>query len=81
MGSPKQLREKVRSDGDHDYFVREYSKYLKTQMKIIEELYQIISAKICCIMCYERLPENCHRSIVAGEIKKFDGNGLVVKHI
>lgn len=81
LGSPKNLREKVRCDGDYDHFFREYSKHIKLQMRIIEELYQIVLDKICCIMCYEKLPENCHRSIVAEEIKKFDGNGLVVKHI
>lgn len=81
LGSPKPLRKKVRSDGDYDSFFEEYSKYIKSQMGIIEELYRIVLDKVCCIMCYERFPDNCHRSIVAEEIKMFDSNGLMIKNI
>ncbi len=81
LGSPKPLREKVRLDGDYEYFFREYSKYIKSQIRVIEKLYQIILDKICCIMCYEKEPRNCHRFIVAEEIKRRDGNSLMVKHI
>lgn len=81
LGSPKPLRQKLRLDGNYDYFFEEYSKYIKSQMRIIEELYRIILTKICCIMCYEREPQDCHRFIVAQEIKRWDGNGLTIKHI
>ena len=81
LGSPKFLREKLRIDGDYEYFFKEYGLYVKSQTHAIEELHQIITGKTCCLMCYERMPENCHRSIVAQEIKEQDSNGLAVKHI
>lgn len=81
LGSPKPLREKVRLDGDYEYFFREYSRYIKSQIRVIEKLYQIILDKICCIMCYEKEPRNCHRAIIAEEIKRRSGNGLMIKHI
>jgi hypothetical protein len=33
------------------------------------------------LLCYERNPEQCHRKVVAEQIKKLDGNGLKVEHI
>lgn len=81
LGSPKPLRQKIRLDGDYDYFFEKYSRYIRSQIIIIEELYRIILSKTCCIMCYEREPRNCHRSIVAKEIKRRDDNGLMIKHI
>ncbi len=82
LGSPKELREKLRQDNDYDYFFREYSKYLKTQEDIIRTLYkEVIIHKLSCIMCMERLPNKCHRKAVAEKIKEIDGNGLVITHI
>jgi len=81
LGSPKSLRIKVRLDSNYTYFFKEYSKYIKSQKGTIEELYQIIVNGICCIMCYEKEPNYCHRSIIAEELIKRDGNGLLIKHI
>ena len=81
LGSPKAIRDKLKSDRDYDYFFKEYHKYIKSQVKIVKELFQIVSDNICCLMCYERLPDRCHRSIVAEEVIKIDNNGLMVKHI
>jgi len=81
LGSPKRLRQKLRLDGDHNYFSDEYYKYIRSRTKIIKDLYASILGKVCCIMCYEKSFENCHRNIVADEIKKLDGNGIIVQHI
>jgi len=81
LGSPKSLREKLRSDGDYSYFFNEYQKYIKSQAVLIEDLYQMVSDNICCLMCYEKIPKTCHRSIVANEVTKIDSNGLRIVHI
>ena len=81
LGSPKELREKVKEDGDYEYFYQEFSDYIQSQQESIETLYQIVINNNACIMCYERDPHNCHRLVVAEEVKKRDGNGLVVQHI
>jgi uncharacterized protein (DUF488 family) len=81
LGSPKELRRKLKEDGDYPSFFAEFSKYVRTKKEAIEQLYSVVSEKKCCIMCFEKEPENCHRSIVADEIKRRDGNGLVIKHL
>ena len=82
LGSPKDLREKVKEDGDYKYFYKEYSDYIQSQRDTVESLYEIVVSNAnTCIMCYERDPYYCHRLVVAEEVKKRDGNGLVIQHI
>lgn len=81
LGSPRELRKKLKKDGDLDYFFMEYRKYLKTQNDTVNILYKIISREKCCLVCYEDMPRKCHRTEIATEIKRIDGNGLKIKHL
>lgn len=81
LGSPSPIRNKLKSDWDYDYFFKAYRKYLSQNMEVIKEVYQFISDGINCIMCFERFPDKCHRSVVADRIKEYDGNGLKITHI
>jgi uncharacterized protein (DUF488 family) len=81
LGSPSDMRTKLKTDGDYDYFFRAYGKYLSQNMQAIKKVYQFISDGVNCIMCFERLPDKCHRTVVANKIKEYDGNGLKIKHI
>jgi uncharacterized protein (DUF488 family) len=82
LGTPKELREKVKEDGDYDYFYKEYSDYIRSQQDTVETLHEIVISSVnTCIMCYERDPYSCHRLVVAEEVKKRDGNALAIQHI
>lgn len=81
LGSPSSIRNKLKSNWDYEYFFKEYSEYLSGNIDTIKELYQYISDGINCIMCFERFPEKCHRSVIADKIQEFDGNRLKIKHI
>lgn len=82
LGSPRELRKKLYSDGNYIYFFKEYKKYLKTRLDVLKDLYStFISDSKCCLMCMEREHESCHRSVIAEKVKEIDGNGLVVHHI
>jgi len=81
LGSPKEIRNKLKMDNDYNFFFKKYSSYLHSKHKTVRDLYQIILSNICCIMCYEKLPEYCHRSVICKEVKKIDGNGIVIEHI
>jgi uncharacterized protein (DUF488 family) len=51
-------------------------------MNDIDEILNIVNeGKKVALLCYEKNPEKCHRSVVANEIKKRDGNGLKIKHL
>lgn len=81
LGSPSDIRDKLRTDGDYNYFFKAYSKYLANNMDAVTEIHSYIKDGINCLMCFERLPNKCHRLAVVNKIKEYDGNGLKIKHI
>lgn len=82
LGSPKHLRDELHQSNDYESFFVGYRSYIDSRKEIVDELYKdFISRETTCLMCMERLPEYCHRTIVAEKIKEIDGNGLVIKHI
>jgi uncharacterized protein YeaO (DUF488 family) len=82
LGSPSELRNKVRTDNDYDYFFSEYSRHLDNNIELLKSLLnETISNETSCLMCMERLPTQCHRKVVAERIKKIIGNGLQIRHI
>ena len=81
LGSPSEIRHKLKADWDYNHFFEAFSAYLAGKMDVIEEVYTYLSDGINCLMCFERMPEQCHRSCVARKIKERDGNGLLIKDI
>ena len=79
LGSPSDIRNKLKSDWDYDSFFSAFAGYLNETKEAVAEAYQYLSDGINCIMCFEKNHEECHRKIVADRIKEFDGNGLAVK--
>ena len=81
LGSPKAMRHKLREDKDYQSFFRAFSTYLENNRLAIEEVYQYVLDATCCLLCFERISEKCHRSMVAEKIKERDGNRLQVVNI
>jgi uncharacterized protein (DUF488 family) len=81
LGSPKPIREKLKSDRNYSTFFKEMDKYLADKKEAIESVYNYVVNNTCCLMCFERLAAQCHRRIVARKIKERDGNGLRIKNI
>lgn len=81
LGSPKPIREKLKIDRDYSTFFKKMNKYLSNKKEAIESAYSYIADSTCCLMCFERLAEQCHRKIVARKIKEWDGNELRIKNI
>lgn len=81
LGTPKTLREYLKSTGNYSDFFKKMNKYLAGKKDAIEEAYRYVIHKRCCLMCFEQLSDQCHRKIVARKIKIRDGNDLQIKHI
>ena len=72
LGTPAQGRQAARA-GDLDTLWRIYDKHIKTpeaQAALGELLALIKSGKRVCLLCYERDPNECHRSRIAALVKK-----------
>jgi len=72
LGTPKEGRLAARS-GDVDTLWRIYDAHV-TKPEAQEELGELValvkSGKRACLLCYERDPNNCHRTRVAALVKK-----------
>jgi uncharacterized protein (DUF488 family) len=72
LGTPVEGRQAARS-GDLDTLWRIYDKHIKTpeaQAALGELIALIKSGKRVCLLCYERDPNQCHRSRIAALVKK-----------
>ena len=72
LGTPTEGRAAARA-GDFDKLWRIYDKHIKTRdaQEALGELIALIkSGKRVCLLCYERDPNECHRSRIAALVKK-----------
>ncbi|MFC2169547.1 DUF488 family protein [Acidobacteriota bacterium] len=81
LGSPKEIRKKLKTDHNFKYFFKAYSSYLDNNQSAIEDVLKYITDGINCIMCFEKSPDICHRSTVVNKIKEYNGKELKIKHI
>lgn len=71
LGSPKEIRDQLHSDSNYDVFFENYEAYLQTQrdtMEIASAAIEGNANKIFCLLCFEKNPEICHRSVLAREL-------------
>jgi uncharacterized protein (DUF488 family) len=69
LGSPKDVRHRLRADGDVARYWRDFNAHLATQQGLLDELAATLSGSVA-LLCYERDPAQCHRSAVAAELAR-----------
>ena len=70
LGTPRPLRDAVKSDGDYGRFFQAMQEYLATQQEAIERACSHVRRMTCCLICYEESVDTCHRKIVAQIIQR-----------
>lgn len=84
LGSPTALRKDLEANKNYSTFFDEYRRYLCQQEQGLQEAAQILASQPACLMCVEKLSDECHRSIVAEaltETSRQAGLRLEVKHL
>lgn len=82
LGAPKEIRDELFQSGNYNRFFKKYLNCIADKNDLIEDIHSLIdSGKNVLLLCFERNPEQCHRKVLADQIKKLDGNGLEIKHI
>lgn len=72
LGSPSQIRKRLKADGNYARFFRDFAKYLVEQQDLLTSLANNLSGKVA-LMCYERNQEECHRTLVAEALGRLVG--------
>lgn len=78
LGSPRSIRKQLYADGDYKVFFDAFTTYLKSQKPLLNELSKDVDGTVA-LMCFERDPLTCHRSIVARHLEPI--TRLKTKHI
>jgi len=81
LGTPKPIRQKLKSTRDYSTFFKKMDAYLAGRKDAIQAAYEYAMNNTCCLMCFERLAAQCHRKLVAKKIKQRNGNGLQIIHL
>lgn len=77
LGSPREIRNRLREDGNYERFFRDFDRYLATQGDLLASLADEITGTVA-LLCYERDHRECHRRSVAAALEKL--TGLTPKH-
>lgn len=81
LGAPKELRDPLRAGGSWWQYVKGYEALLCTRTAEVESLCQLAGERRICLLCFERNPAECHRSLVAREMERRSAGRASVEHI
>jgi uncharacterized protein (DUF488 family) len=82
LGAPKELRDELYRSGNYDRFFQKYENNISDKTDCLAEILSFINnGRKVALLCFERNHHQCHRKVLADEIRKLDGNGLKVEHI
>lgn len=76
LGAPPALRHRYRAGGSRAEFARGFAALLPQRREAIARLLEQSRAERICLLCFERDPAACHRSIVAAEMERFSPGGV-----
>jgi uncharacterized protein (DUF488 family) len=82
FGVPIELRKQLKSGQcDLAAYFDVFRAHLSKRGEALNQLYELATRAQCCLMCAERLPEECHRSLVANAVENRNGHHLKVVHL
>ena len=80
LGAPKAIRDALRDGGSWEEYERGYSAHLARHEAEVQALLDLAAERSICLLCFEREPKVCHRSLTAQQMAAKQ-LGLVICHI
>ena len=82
LGTPAELRKKLKTATiTREAYMAAYRAHLDDQGYQIAALTELAMGARCCLMCLEKDPAECHRSILADVLVEWIGGAVDVEHI
>lgn len=81
LGTPRVLRDELRRTGDYEGFFRGYAEHLSSQGPALDELAALARKKRLCLICFEKDPSKCHRSVLASRFMSRDSMSNIYKRM
>ena len=70
LGTPGTLRDRLRDDGNYATFFRDFRRHLIRVREPLEAVASLIPSHRIALLCFERDPATCHRSVVADFLER-----------
>lgn len=80
LGAPRELRHALRAGGSWSKYAKGYERVLLAQRETIRSLCEYARDERVCLLCFERDPAECHRSLIAQAMETLDPK-LSVSHL
>lgn len=68
LGTPKELRDRLKIDGNYGAFFRDFRAHMICQRAALRQLLDLSSSERVALLCFERVAAQCHRSVVAAYV-------------
>jgi uncharacterized protein (DUF488 family) len=82
LGVPSRLRkERKLGEVDGREYLEAFRRILKTQSDVLFDALGAVEEKLCCLLCLEENPGECHRTVVAEELQRMRPGGLDVVNL
>lgn len=81
FGVPGRLRRNLRAGGNLTDYLESYREYLRSEEAAISAIMPTLLEKRCCLLCLEKNPSECHRSVLAEWIADLYVDTFEVRHI
>jgi uncharacterized protein (DUF488 family) len=81
LGTPPAIRNHYKKSGDFARLRQDYLAYLNSQGPAIEELRELAARGGCALLCFERDPAQCHRSILAEVLAGRTESAFRIEHL
>jgi uncharacterized protein (DUF488 family) len=81
LGTPPAIRGRYKKTGDFARLRQDYLAHLGSQRSAIEELRELAAKGGCALLCFERNPAKCHRSILAEVLVARTGSAFRAEHL
>jgi uncharacterized protein (DUF488 family) len=69
LGAPRNMRYRLREDGDLKRYFADFREYLATQEALLDQLARTLTGYVA-LLCFERNPAECHRSVVVAALAR-----------
>jgi len=81
LGTPRDVRNRYRATRNRDVFAEDYAQILRDHQPELQELLQKAQQEKICLLCFEQDSADCHRSLLAEELRRMSGQELSIVNL
>lgn len=81
LGTPTNIRNELKITSDYEVFFKQITAYMRTQGDSLRTAIDVALHQNTILLCFERNPNECHRSVVASEMSRRSNMQLNVEHV